>query len=95
MKKVEKMRHCMDDELHGAQKYAEKYVYYANSNPQWARTYADMARQEVDHAKHLHKMYQEAIDDMRWVPDADLDAWEECVAKMADTIALVELMLSK
>ena len=95
MKKIEKMKHCMTDELEGAQKYAEKYIYYANSNPAWARTYAEMARQEVEHAKNLHKMYQEAIDDMRWISDDDLDAWEQCVAHMADTVALVELMLSK
>ena len=95
MKKIEKMRYCLSEELEGAKKYAEKYIYYANSNPVWARTYAEMARQEVEHAKNLHKMYQEAIDDMRWVSDDDLDAWEECVDKMADTVAMVELMLSK
>ena len=95
MKKVEKMKRCMDDELDGAKKYAEKYIYFANSKPEWARMYADMARQELHHAEMLHTIYQEAFDDMRWVSDADTEMWEKCVNHLAETKALVEMMLSK
>ena len=54
-----------------------------------------MARQEMEHAKYLHKMYQESVTEMRWVPESALEDWEKCVAKMGETLALVELMLSK
>lgn len=54
-----------------------------------------MAKQEVEHAKNLHKMYQESVDEMRWVPEDALEEWEHCVNKMSETIALVEIMLSK
>jgi hypothetical protein len=85
----------MTDELEGAYKYAEKYIYYANSNPEWAKMYAEMAKQELHHADMLHKIYQDAFNDMRWVSDEDKDAWEKCVNHKAEVTALVELMLSK
>ena len=95
MKKIDNMRCHLDDEVKGAQKYAEKYIFYANSKPAQAETYARMAKQEVEHAKNLHKMYQESVDEMRWVPEDALEEWEHCVNKMSETIALVEIMLSK
>lgn len=33
MKKIDNMRCHLDDEVKGAQKYAEKYIFYANSKP--------------------------------------------------------------
>ena len=93
--KIEKMRYCMTEELDGAKKYAEKYIYYANSKPDWAKAYAEMAKQELRHADLLHQMYQEAFNDMRWVSDEDKDMWEKGVNHKAEVTALVELMLSK
>lgn len=93
--KVEKMKYCMVDELEGAQKYAEKYIYYANSKPEWAKMYSEMAKQELHHADMLHKIYQEAYDDMRWVSEEDAEMWEKCIDHKAEVTALVELMLSK
>ena len=95
MDKISKMKCHLKDEYEGARKYAEKYIFYANSRPEWAEIYSKMAKQEMEHAKYLHKMYQESVAEMRWVPDSALDKWEECVAKMGETLALVELMLSK
>ena len=95
MKKIDNMRCHLDDEVKGARKYAEKYIFYANSKPIWAETYARMAKQEIEHAKNLHKMYQESVDEMKWVPEDALEEWEHCVNKMSETIALVEIMLSK
>ena len=95
MDKIRKMRCHLQDEYEGAQKYAEKYIFYANSKPEWAEIYAKMAKQEIEHARYLHKMYQESVNEMRWVPDSALEDWQQCVAEMSNTIALVELMLSK
>ena len=95
MEKFKKMECHLHDEAHGAQKYAEKYIFYADSKPEWAKTYAEMAKQEAQHARYLHKMYQESIDEMRWVPEDAKKEWEHCVNKTMETIALVELMLTK
>lgn len=40
-------------------------------------------------------MYQESVDEMRWIPEDAKEEWEHCVAKMTETLALVDLMLSK
>lgn len=95
MKKIDKMRCHLKDEVEGAKNYAEKYIFYANSKPVWAETYARMAKQEVEHAKNLHKMYQESVEEMKWIPEDALEEWEKCVNYMSETIALVEIMLSK
>ena len=95
MKKVERMRDCLKEELDGAQKYAEKYIYFANTKPEWAKMYSEMARQELKHADMLHTIYQQAFDDMRWVSDEDREMWEKCIDHKAEVTALVELMLSK
>lgn len=95
MEKVKNMMCHIKDEADGAKKYAEKYIFYVNSKPEWAKLYSEMARQEAQHARNLHKMYQDSVDEMRWVPEESLEEWEHCVAKMSETLALVELMLSK
>ena len=95
MEKVKKMECHLHDEAHGAQKYAEKYIFYADSKPEWAKIYAEMAKQEAQHARNLHKIYQESVDEMRWIPEDAKQEWEHCVNKTMETLALVELMLSK
>lgn len=95
MDKVKKYECHIDDEAKGAKKYAEKYIFYADSKPEWANMYREMAKQEANHARMLHKMYQESVDEMRWVPEDALEEWEHCVAKMSEILALVEVMLSK
>ena len=55
----------------------------------------EMAKQEAQHARYLHKMYQESVDEMRWVPEDAKKEWEHCVNKTMETLALVELMLTK
>ena len=95
MDKIKKMKCHLQDEAHGAQKYAEKYIFYVDSKPAWAQMYATMAKQEAEHARNLHKMYQESVNEMRWVPEDAKEDWEHCVAKMNEILALVDLMLSK
>lgn len=95
MDKIERMKCYLRDEAIGAKHYAEKYIFYVNSKPEWAKMYAEMARQEASHARNLHRMFQESVDEMRWVPDETKEEWEHCVAQMTETLALVELMLSK
>ena len=40
-------------------------------------------------------MYQESVDEMRWIPEDAKEEWEHCANKTMETIALVELMLTK
>lgn len=89
------MKCHLQDEAIGAKHYAEKYIFYVNSKPEWAKIYAEMARQEAQHARNLHKMFQESVDEMRWVPEDAKQEWEHCVNKTMETLALVELMLTK
>jgi len=95
MKKIEKMIDHIKDEIKGAFAYAEKYVIYKNTKPEWARTYADMATDELDHAQELHSMYDEWMTTLSYIPEDDKEAWEHCGAMMAEKVAEVRLLLSK
>lgn len=95
MKKIEKMINHVKDELKGAFEYSEKYIIYKNTHPEWARTFSEMADDELDHAQALHKMYDEWINTLSYLPEDDKEAWEHCGAKMAEKIAEVKLLLSK
>ena len=95
MKKIYKMIEHIKDELCGACNYAEKYIIYKNSKPEWSRLYAEMASDELEHALTLHKMYDEWIKSLSYVKEEDSEAWEHCGAKVAEKVAEVRLLLSK
>lgn len=95
MKKVEKMICHIMDEVCGAIDYAEKYLLYQNTHPEWSKLYAKMAQEELDHADNLHTMYQEKIDQINWMPEEAKEEWEKCVRKASEKSAMVKLMLSK
>ena len=95
MRKLHKMIKHVKDELCGACEYAEKYIIYKNSKPEWSRLYAEMATDEMEHATTLHKMYDEWINSLSYVKEEDAEAWEHCSARMAEKIAEVRLLLSK
>lgn len=95
MKKVDKYVDGICDELHGAMCYAEKYIEYKNTNPQWARMYSEMANNELSHADNLKTIGEADITALSWISDDDKEKWEKCMTKFADKYALVKLMLSK
>ena len=88
------MKH-IKEELEGAECYAEKYVIYKNTKPEWSRLFAEMATDEMEHATSLHKMGDEWMQNLSYIPEDDREAWEHCGAHVAETVAEVRMLLSK
>ena len=95
MKKIHKMIKCIKEELEGAEMYAEKYIIYKTSKPEWSRMYAEMATDELDHAESLHEMGDEWMKTLSYIPEEDKEYWEHCGAKLAERTAQVKLLLTK
>lgn len=95
MHKIDKMIHKIDDEVSGAIHYAEDYVMYKNSNPVFARMYAEMSSQEMSHANHLSEIYKSKLDSMAYIPEEDKEKWDCCQKKMAEKEAWIHYMLDK
>lgn len=85
----------IDEELDGAKEYAERYLEYKQSKPQWSKMCAEMASDELKHAEYIREIGQQTIDGLSWVPEDTSDAWNSCVRHFGERSALVRLMLSK
>ena len=95
MKKIHKMIKEIKEELDGACKYAECYIIYKNTHPEWSRLYLEMSDDELDHASSLYEMGGEWAKTFAYIPEDDKKAWEECGAMLAEQTAKVRLLLSK
>lgn len=95
MKKVDNYRNHIMEELDGAMEYAENYVVYKNTHPQWAQMYHEMASQELTHADYLRKIAQEAMNDISYIPEEDAERWKECQRNHAEKAGIIKFMLSK
>ena len=95
MKKIEWMLGNIKDEVKGAMMYAESYVMHKTTHPDFARMYAEMANQELNHADYLTTIYKAQIDSFAYVPEDDKDMWDDCLKKVAEKSAIIKLMLSK
>ena len=95
MKKIHNMIKDIKDELCGACKYAECYIIYKNTKSEWARMYAEMADDELDHASSLYEMGGEWAKTFAYLPEDAKEEWEKCGAKLAEKTAEVRLLLSK
>lgn len=95
MKIIECKIEEIKDELCGAQKYAERYVRYKKSKPEWAQRFADMAAQEIAHADNLKSMGQQFVEELSYVPESDREKWECCMDKATEQKAYVQLILTK
>ena len=95
MKRMEKAIKEVCDELHGACKYAENYIFFATSHPEWARMYHDMAMEELTHAEADYKIGTEMMNELKWVDEESKEKWRDLNNKVAQKTAWVKLMLSK
>lgn len=95
MKYIKKRVDHIGEELGGAMEYAENYVVYKNTNPQWAQMYRDMALQELNHAENLRIIAQEAMDKVSYIPEDDAEMWKDKQRKHAEKKAMIKLLLSK
>ena len=95
MYKVDDMIKHVEDEVIGATHYAEDYVMYKNSKPVYAKMYAEMSSQEMEHANNLSEIYKSSLDEMAFVPEEDKEKWDCCQKKLAEKEATIKYMLSK
>lgn len=85
MKIVKRLVKAIDEELCGAEEYAEKAIEAtANADMsgerKWVETYKGMAEDELKHASILHERAVSVIENLRsvYTPPADmLQKWEE------------------
>lgn len=98
MKVIKELVDKIDDELLGAQDYAEKYVEEkANNDNEWANTFRSMAEVELDHAMKLHSYTTQKIQKISEVyqPSQDmLDKWEASHKQYVEKVAWIKQMLT-
>lgn len=98
MKVVKKMVDKIDDELMGAQEYAEKYVEAKSENEsEWANRFRGMAEDELKHAMNMHDYAVQKIEKLRSVyqPSQEmLDKWDASHKQYVEKAAWIKQMLS-
>lgn len=77
--------------------YAESAVHYKDEYPELARTYAEMAEQELTHANKLHEFVvkfiakaRESAEPPKWM----LEMWEEEHKEIVEEVAKAKAMIS-
>jgi rubrerythrin len=65
MQLIKKLSEMIDDELEGAECYAEKALKYKNEDSTLAKMFYTMANEEMDHFEKLHFAVVEKIEEWR------------------------------
>ena len=94
LKKIKYYIDKVDDELHGAKRYAEDYIVYIKTEPSWSSMYHGMAEQELNHAKNIITMGQEFVDDLPWLSEEWKELWGECTRHYAECVGKIQQMLN-
>lgn len=98
MKVIKQLVDKIDEELEGAQEYAEKYVEEkANNDSEWANTFRTMSEDELAHANKIHAYAVREIDKLRQVyqPSQEmLDKWDESHKQYVERAAWIKQMLA-
>lgn len=98
MKKIEKMKYYVCDELDGAMKYAEKYIEMkASGNSTWANRFRDISNDELTHAAYMYDYFNEKMKEIESVYTLSEEEYEEVEhmhKKYADKLAIIKHMLS-
>lgn len=98
MKMIKKLVDCLDEELDGAQMYAEKYVERkANDDTKWAGRFKAMAEDEIRHSTQIHELIVEEIEKLKKIytpPQEMLDKWDHEHVKYVDKAAWIKQMLA-
>ncbi|MCQ2486090.1 MAG: hypothetical protein MJ168_12255 [Clostridia bacterium] len=98
MKMIKKLVDCIEEELEGAQNYAEKYVEYkANGNTKWSGRFKSMAEDELQHSNLIHELAVEEISKLRSVYEPSqemLDKWDKAHTKYVEKAAWIKQMLA-
>lgn len=102
MKYIKKMVDEIDDEIHSAKKYAERYVEYKASNDQEMKNlssqFKTMSQQELEHAMNIHQMATNEITRLRRVytnpPQEMIEKWEKKHEEYVEKVAWIKQMLT-
>lgn len=98
MTKIKKYVERIEEELHDAKNYAEKYVEYkAAGNTQNQNRYKDMANDELKHAMYLHDIATAEIAELNKVfqPTQEmLDKWDRSHREYVEKTAWIKQMLT-
>lgn len=65
MKLIKKLSEYIEEELHGAKKYAKCALKHKDKDPELAKTFHNMSLQEMEHVNELHKQVVAIIDKYR------------------------------
>lgn len=98
MKYIKKLVDELDDELHSAKCYAEKYVEFkAEDDMTWASKFKSMASDELAHASNIHALVVEKIESLRkyYTPPEDMmEKWEKAHTAYVEKAAWIKQMLA-
>lgn len=77
MKQIKELAGHIEEELHDARKYIETALMYKDSDRELADMYADLSREEINHAHMEHEQAVRLIRAQRTAPPAEMLAvWD-------------------
>ena len=98
MKNIKKYVELLDEEIEGAQDYAEKYIECkAKGNIARANRFKEMATDELKHCGYIHEMAIQEIDEIKKVYTAPVEMqekWDREHKLYVEKVALIKQMLT-
>ncbi len=65
MKRIEELCDFIEEEIHDAKKYADRALFYKDTDPELAKRYYDTSLQEMEHMNNFHKDVIREIEEYR------------------------------
>lgn len=98
MKSIKKYVEQLEEELEGAQDYAEKYVECkAKGNMTRANRFKEMATDELKHCGYIHEMAVQEIEEIKRVytaPSEMQEKWEKAHKLYVERASWIKQMLT-
>lgn len=98
MKIIKRKVDEMNDEIHSAQKYAERAIEYkALGDNSLYNRFKEMSNEEIAHGMTIHQILVKDIENLSKVytpPQDMLEKWEEAHARYIDKVAWIKQMLN-
>lgn len=97
MRSIKRLVCRIDDEIKGAEKYAEDYIEAKAYGGSMSSKYKEMAEDELKHATYLHDKAAEDITKLKTVykPPLDmLDKWERTHDKYINKVTEIKRILA-
>lgn len=98
MKVIKKLVSMIDEELSGAQCYAEKYVEMkAENNTKWQNRFKSMSEDELNHAMSMHEYATEKIEKLNEVyrpSEKIIENWNKAHEDYVERYAWIRQMLA-